>query len=241
MSSKKLNRHAIYIIAWTLCFAGFHTVCGQKNSNITTLVIDAKNPFEVELVSMFNMETNRTEYYYLPVNLRVAINQNNLPELLFMSWDTDPQKSEPQGILHWILTWGLTAHQEKEIQDLLIKQSDSLAILMGSLSVRTLSQDYKITGANDSMIQLLSKNITSGASIPTNAGSKSATAFKFSGNDALTLISSFKNADKWKQIYIEMPFTFNLPNSGQGSKVLKLEVKAIFKQLNNCKECIKLI
>jgi hypothetical protein len=237
----KLGLRTFCITAWTLCSSVFIPLCSQTNSNITTLIIGAKNPIEVELVSRLNMENKRSEFYYLPVNLRVSINQNNQPELLYMSWDSDNQKSEPQGILHWILTWGLTVAQEKEIQERLVKQIDSTAILMGSLSVQAALQDFKITGPNDSMILLLSKNITSGASIPTQAGSKSATAFKFTGPDAQNVISTFKNTDKWKQVYIEMPFNFNLPTGGSGSKVLKLEVKTIFKQLYSCKECLKLI
>ncbi len=224
-----------------LFVTGFTNLYCQKISNSIKLNIGTKDPIEVELIAKSNPESHRLEYYYLPVNLRLSFNQQLQPELLFMAWSTEGPNSESQGILHWILTWGLTAEQEEEVQHLLITKIDSSAVLMGAISVQPALQEYNILGSNDTMIQLLLKNVTSGRSIPANALSKSATAFKFSGVDALIMLSSFKTIDKWKQVFIEMPFIYAIPQSGISTKKLRLEVKTIFKQLANCKECYKLI
>lgn len=201
--------------------------------------INLGDSLEVELVSLFNTENNRPEYYYLPNNLRVSVNHQSQPELLFMAWDRESDRI--QGIMHWVLTWGLTADQESEVQHLLQIQIDSNAVLMGSVQVQPEVRDLKFTGSNESMIQLLVKNQTSGGSIPTSPGGKSASAFKFSGPDATAVLESQKNTGKWKQVFIEMPFQFTIPQGGSVTKILKLEVKTIFQQLAACKDCLKLI
>jgi len=221
-------------MAWIPAFS-------QQNLNNIKLMIGSKAPLEVELVAQMNSDNHRPEYYYLPNNLRVSTNQQAQPELLFMAWNIGHNTQETQGILHWILTWGLDADQEAEVEHLLKSQVDSTAVLMGSILVQPIIQDFKIAGTNDTMIQLLIKNMTSGGTIPTSSGGKSAAAFKFSGPDALAVLAAYRDTNKWKQAFIEMPFSFSVPGKGLKSKTLKLEVKTIFQQLLGCKECIKLI
>lgn len=225
--------YGLFFLLFIQSFSAFAQLTPER------IKIKLADNLEVELVSILNAENNRAEYYYLPNNIRVSINQQSQPELLFMAWDRESDRM--QIIMHWMLTWGLTGDQESEVQRILQKQVDSNAVLMGSVQVQPMVQDVKITGSNESMIQLLVKNLTSGGSIPTSPGGKSAAAFKFSGPDASTILESQKNTAKWKQVFVEMPFQFNIPQAGSGTKVLRLEVKTIFQQLAACKDCIKLI
>jgi len=226
-------------ISWYLFFYGPGLTFTNGQSNPIQLWIGNKDSLPVELVSRNNPETKHREYYYLPNQLRVSNNLENQPELLFMAWGIG--SGSDQALMHWILTWGLNAEQEEGLQKKLVSQIDSTGILMGSVQVQPAVQEIKIVGQNDTMIQLLLKNLTGGGTIPNSPGGKSASAFKFSGAAALTMLEANKNINKWKQVFIEMPFQYNHPEGGLKSITLRLEVKTLFQQLLNCKSCIKLI
>ena len=59
------------------------------------------------------------EYYYLPANLRLSKRTDSTPEFLFLKYTTEEtvEAGGVQGaLMHFLMEWGLTADQEKELQ-----------------------------------------------------------------------------------------------------------------------------
>ena len=66
------------------------------------------------------------EYYYLPVNLRLAKRPDGVPEFLFLNYTTD-QKADAGGvqgaIMHFLMEWGLTPEQLAKLQAMRAEQA----------------------------------------------------------------------------------------------------------------------
>ena len=163
-----------------------------------------------EEVVLFPASETPHAYYCLPAHLRLSVNEEKQPEFLMMLWAGEGETVVDNGIMHWLLTWGLTAEDEKVISGFLISKVDSNAVFLGAMSVSA-PEKYLFSGKNHDMIALLQRSITSGGGIPTVTGGKSATSFKFKGGDAQTIEKHAKDAGKWKGVMIEMPF-FGLNN-----------------------------
>ena len=73
-----------------------------------------------------------TAYYYLPKDLTLS-RRNGIPEISLMIY-TNENKEITGGILHVLLTWGLSEDQEKELQQH-ITTLDSVGILRGAADI----------------------------------------------------------------------------------------------------------
>lgn len=77
---------------------------------------------------LYGSDSKPLEYYYLPVNLRLAKRPDGVPEFLFLKYTTD-QKADAGGvqgaIMHFLMEWGLTPEQladaQKKIEELFKK------------------------------------------------------------------------------------------------------------------------
>ncbi|MDI9583991.1 MAG: hypothetical protein QM473_07230 [Acidobacteriota bacterium] len=59
-----------------------------------------------------------TKYYYLPTNLRLSRRPDGTPEFLFLMYTTEKrvdQGGAQGGLLHFLMEWGLTPEQEREL------------------------------------------------------------------------------------------------------------------------------
>src|SRR6186713_2560141 len=59
------------------------------------------------------------EYYYLPTNLRLSKKDDGTPEFIFVKYTTEENEAAGgvQGaLMHFLMEWGLTPDQEKELQ-----------------------------------------------------------------------------------------------------------------------------
>lgn len=158
-----------------------------------------------EDVVLFPATETPHAYYCLPSHLRLSVNEDQQPEFLLMLWGAEEGKGVDNGIMHWLLTWGLTQDQEKQVHTFLVGNVDSSAVLLGAVSVFA-PEKYLLKGKNADMIRLLQTSVTSGGGIPTVPGGKSATSFKFKAKDAETMYENALKPEKWKEVIIEMPF-----------------------------------
>lgn len=90
------------------------------------------------------------EYYYLPANLRLSKKKDGVPEFLFLKYTTNESAGGVNGaLMHFLMQWGLTPEQEKEVQEKLSARVKGLAAsnpryrlareprLMGAANVKT--------------------------------------------------------------------------------------------------------
>lgn len=183
-------------------------------------------------------------YYYLPTYLRLSENEEKLPEFMFMAFQ---RGEEQEAIMHWLLTWGITPKQQAVIDTFLIKNVDSTARLLGAVLVQA---DEKYTfvnrGGDAKLMQSLERSLTSGGIVPTHADAKSATSFKFSGEDAKQIIAALEDVKKCKGIYISMDFEYqimsplrnNINFSTKNRHTIELSLEEIILKARTCKDCI---
>jgi hypothetical protein len=186
-----------------------------------------------EQVILFPSSETTHGYYCLPTQLRLSTNEDKQPEFLLMLWGGEDETTINNGIMHWLVTWGLTKEQEKKVADFLIAKVDSNAVLLGTVQVSA-PEKYIFSGTNAPLIKLLQKALESGGSIPTTAGGKSASAFRFRGDDALEIQKKTKDSEKWRDVSIEMPF-FDL--NGEELCTLKLDINNLWKDALTCIDC----
>lgn len=134
---------------------------------------------EVELFRGSTSAQGYVAYFYLPFGLRIA-EQGGKREFLYQPYKSS---DSPGGaIVHMLLTWGPTPKQEQQILKALAELGDSLVHLAGAVSL-----EYN----GESVLKINSALFTRALSAPPGRlgmpGSKTALAFHFKGEDALTL------------------------------------------------------
>ncbi len=144
------------------------------NESRTDIVLSDGTP--VTLFKAHSFEEPSNLYYYLPVNLHVAIRDGN-PEISLLLFD---EQGERGAILHFLLTWGLSDRQEKEISDILSMKTDDTVFLAGPLLVEAAPVSFRITG-DDPVVAIMNEGMTQNSHAPVIPGMKLAASFRFSG------------------------------------------------------------
>ncbi len=186
-----------------------------------------------EVLQLFPSSSAPSGYYCLPSHLRLSVNEDKQPEFLLMLWANEGEATVSHGIMHWLITWGLDKEQENFVRNYITTVVDSTANLLGTLSVNA-PEKYLIKGENTELVTLLNKAVQTGGSIPTTPGGKSATSFKIEGENAVLLQKIYKNKDKWKGVWIEMPF-FDL--NGTPLCTLQLGAYQLMQDAIKCTDC----
>lgn len=224
-----MNYRFLFTSGILVLFVAFYGTAQELNlSGKVTCKLSSK-----EEVTLFPAREQAQGYYYLPCNLRLSSTPEQ-PEFLFMSWKSPSATQTDNVVMHWLLTWGLTGEQEKEVQTCLITQVDSTALLLGAVTVET-PEKWLWTGKNATYSQLLQNTLSAGANVPTLPGGKSASSFRLKGNEAYTLEQSLQQLDKWDDVYVEMPFYWM--NHSQ-TQTLRLAVKTILTTGSKCAACM---
>lgn len=162
---------------------------------------------EVSLYQAMASDPGSIAYYYAPVNLRIS-DHDGRPEFSFMAY-RENNGSIQGGIMHWLLTWGLTASQLQELETWLTAEVDPQAVLMGSIGV-TPKGNTRIIPERDPLTQLLQRSMNSSSDIPQVPGSKMAASFQLNADDTQTLQHTMKRPHKLQAISICWDFTFPL-------------------------------
>lgn len=129
-------------------------------------------------------------YYYLPAQFRYSFKQDSVPEISFVSWKNDENTETIGAILHFLTLWGLTASQEEDLQNTLIAEVDSSAVLMGGALVESPFPEAKIALAgkeSDEYKEIFESALTSQSMVATTPGGKMAMSFRF-GEDAIAQV-----------------------------------------------------
>jgi hypothetical protein len=132
----------------------------------------------VTLYKAHSFEGLSNIYYYLPVNLHVATRDGH-PEISLLLFDEDGVRG---AILHFLLTWGLSAAQEKEIGDILSMETDDTVFIAGPVLVEAAPVSFQITGG-DRLVSIMNERLAQNSHAPVIPGMKLAASFRFSGEE----------------------------------------------------------
>lgn len=153
-------------------------------------------------------------YYYLPPPPRVAVGPDGKPQFLFIKFVTD--KTEAQGgasggIIHFLAEYGLTAAQEKELEEKLVKKIKS-AKLMGAVPMELGSEESSFNIISATLTdEGFTKSIVSSGKAPIMPGMKVAAAARLDQYGATLLAKTLEKPTSDISIEFDLAYTSFLP------------------------------
>ncbi len=165
-----------------------------------------------------SLEAQRAEYHYVPPagSARLSKRQDETPEFMFLKYTSDEADGRQGGLLHFLVEWGLTPEQEKELEEKLQEKLDNPnAKVMGSVPILP---DYdEKSGAFEIISGVLSNTgengmtqsiVKGGASTEEGGGSVCAATLDKDG--AALLESTFTNNSSISDVSVQFRYTFPL-------------------------------
>ena len=162
------------------------------------------------------------EYYYLPVGLRLSTKLDGAtPEFLFLKYTTERGDAEG-AIMHFLMEWGLTPAQERELQTKLTEKLRDLAgtnrkyaavrnpRVMGAAMLRSDTQEsFRIISATLGDKGFAPSVVTSGRA-PLMPGAKIAVASRLDKNGAQLLAATFEKGRSITDVSMDLHFRYDI-------------------------------
>lgn len=181
---------------------------------------------------LVNRRDGLNQYYYFPINLRLANKKDGTPEISFLGIKESAEDSERKysgGILHFLLTWGLDASQMDEADSLLKADINPKGAIWGAvplLHIKGGDQPLLKAETENDYVEILEQHLKSRAAIPTYPGGKWAASCKFEGEEAEKMEAALKDEHLWGKA--EISFSWYLEGS-QRRISLTASLNRIFK------------
>jgi len=173
-------------------------------------------------------------YYYLPVALRLSKKPGGIPEVSLVTWQNESGAEISGGIFHFLVEWGLTRGNEREIREFLRLTHDSSAVVMGPAAVTAVAEGNIIVG-DDNFSQMLRKCLQSGSASTATPGAKMAFSFRFTEKEINDFMEGVKNPGKVKT-RLHAAYSYELMGKwGQHVQqriVLSMPLKEIVEQIH---------
>jgi hypothetical protein len=187
-------------------------------------VLDAKSKRLVSLrdgtpVLIFSSIKDPSSYYYLPRKIQVACNKG-VPEISLMIYRND-RNEITGGILHVLMTWGLTAVQEKEAQNIITNRIDSLGYLKGAGDITLRTGELEFDDEN-LFAKGLEKSSTLTVKVPTLPVHKTAASFNLSPLVARFLVDELNSPQESKRIRMRARYRFTTMS---GDSLIKIGIE----------------
>src|SRR3990170_483315 len=120
---KRLIKHFLLLIGYVLS-GSLSSLCQplDGNNKVGITLSDGTQVVaygRAHTASSSSYEKFSNEYYYLPTNLRLSKKDDGTPEFIFVKYTTEENAAAGgvQGaLMHFLMEWGLTPAQEKELQ-----------------------------------------------------------------------------------------------------------------------------
>lgn len=187
---------------------------------------------------LYGADAKPNEYYYLPVNLRLAKRPDGVPEFLFLKYTTE-QRADAGGvqgaIMHFLMEWGLTPEQladaQKKIETLFgygtrrvyygknskgvavyknLANSKDKPIIKGAVELQIEKENsFKIVSAIMED-KTMTKSIVSSGKAPLIPGGKVAAAASFDKNGAQLMASTFEKSRSIADLSIALNYKYKL-------------------------------
>ena len=185
------------------------------------VVLDDENRIDVVLkdnthVTLFGQATSTpgiksANYYYLPTNLHLSQRPDGTPEFLFLKFTTEKRAEQGGvngGLMHFLMEWGLTPEQEKEVEAE-IKTKNKNAKLLGAVPLEADGDggSFQIISGTLSDDKMAAKLVSSGKA-PLVPGGKCAAASRLSAEGAQLLAATFENTRSITDLSIALNFGY---------------------------------
>jgi hypothetical protein len=186
------------------------------------VILDDENKIDVVLkdnthVTLYGQATSSpgvktANYYYMPVNLHLSQRPDGTPEFLFLKFTTEKRADQGGvngGLMHFLMEWGLTPDQEKELGEA-IKEKNPKAVLMGAVPLEAETGDggsFQIISGTLSDDKMATKLVSSGKA-PLVPGGKCAAASRLTAEGAQLLAASFEKARSITDLSIALNFGY---------------------------------
>lgn len=182
------------IAAFVLCLGVLAAQAAQSQGQKGFASVLLKDSTEV---SFLLANTCPNCYYYLPTNFKVARNTAGQPEISLLKISETENDPITSGILHILLSWGLDGAQEAEFQEKLRSTHDSLAVVIGAISVNnTLGVPSLTIDGDDALAKVLREGVKGLSEAAVSAGAKMALSFKFDEAQVSTLLKYLEKKKK---------------------------------------------
>jgi hypothetical protein len=223
-------------IAFILIFLG-------ANSLLQAQLLDYENKVDLVLsdgtnLVLYGAEGKPLEYYYLPVNLRLASRPDGVPEFLFLKYTTEA-KADAGGvqgaIMHFLMEWGLTSDQMTDAQKKLEalfgmntrrvyygKNAKNLAVYREVVNPKErpiIKGPVELQIEKDNSFKIVSaimedkgltRSIVSSGKAPLIPGGKVAAAASFDKNGAQLMAATFEKARSIADLSIALNYKYKL-------------------------------
>jgi len=214
-------KHVLYLI-FTICLinrADAQLLEYGSNVNITLddgTVVNCIRQMSDEMITLDkdgkpNPLKPMNNYYYLPCNLRLGLRPDAVPEFLFTKFTTESRTGVSGAIMHFLMEWGLTQDQQKELDAALQKQTGNKeAKVMGTVDLSTEKDggSFQIISATLSDKSMATAILNGSA--PVIAGGKVAVATRLTADGAQLLASSFEKAKSIADLSIELRYKYTV-------------------------------
>ncbi len=181
----------------------------------------------VEVIVKFSRSSNALMAYYLPANLRVALDKKRRQQMSLTKYKAQGKNG---GIFHMLLTWGLTKSQLTELQICLDEKFKKPIKLFGSLDMKSASV-LRIYGKTplSTILKRASKSIIN---VPLNPGMKMAFSAKLSADETKIIEIFMNNSSSFKNDKIEIEFEYSIRSSNTMSNSIEYNKHKLITKLN---------
>ena len=202
-----------------------HTFC-QTLTEATRVTYKSKSHDEVIL---YAAQDCTHCYYYQPVDFRMSSRPDGTPEGSLVTWKNDSESEIIGGVLHLLITWGLTAEREKATQAFIRSTVDSLGTLMGPSTIMATPETLTIHG-DDKLAKILKSSLSNVPLAPVTPGSKTALSFRFNEDVIDDVLYYLKNPGKTTTSLMAL-YTYEVTSSTGISKTRTTKLTLGFKEI----------
>lgn len=156
-------------------------------------------------VTILNTLDSPNDYYYLPMDIQVS-RKDGVPEISLMIY----RNSEDEitgGILHVLMTWGLTQSQETEVQSLITQNLDSLGSLKGPGDIVFEPNELQFAGEGV-YSKGLERSSSASIRVPTLSIHKTAASFNLSPLVARFIADEMKSIGESNRIRMKATYRY---------------------------------
>lgn len=200
------------VLAMT-CAASTARAVVLDDENRLTITLADNTPVTLIGVAGATAEARSNQYYYLPVNLRLASRPDSIPEFLFLKFTTEAKADAGGvngGLMHFLMEWGLTLSQETELKNKLAK-IDPKATMLGAVPMEAEGDagTFQIVSGTLSDNKLTTALVNSGKA-PLVPGGKAAAAARLTSEGAQLLAATFEKSRSVTDVSIGLNFAYTV-------------------------------
>jgi hypothetical protein len=222
----KIFRKHIQLIFYVLLLVISGNIMAQQVCENTRKKVTLNGGIKIDVFK----EKDNNRIYFLSAMLQLS-EHNGSPEFSYQEY-TNPGSVSPDGaILHFLVSWGLTKKQLKELAVYIKEHYGKNAILGGGLFL-TPSQSGLTISKQTTIGKILSKSLKSKGNPPTTSGGKMALSFHIKKEEVTVISEAFKKSTKLSGTTIAIDYKYKTYTCGKAISIAKNNTIKLIGNLN---------